>query len=193
MEYISYADVRTRLDDLLIKEHIEGAELRLSLELPDDEQTRVVFGTPSDPDEDATKTRKVKRAKDELIGTVDGVLHRLHITEFGILPVGEWRGVMDLAAFDLATDEDWNDFEAEASMHMNSRDVLMFSPSEFSIAMKIIQAVMEHADAPTHDLTLMSLVTPFVLEMRQSGGMTVFCPNETIADEVAQVTGSHDE
>lgn len=192
MEYLSYSTVRDRFSDLLLSEHPSDETVRLALVLPDETPTRVVFGEPApDGEEPGKHVRRIERALDALVPTIDGVLHRLHITEVGVFPVGNWRGVLDLAAFELATDEHWNDFEAEASMHMNGRDPLMFRSDEYAILTKIASSVMEHGDSAALDLMLISLDTPFLMEVRQAGGITVWCANESIADEVAQVTGSH--
>jgi hypothetical protein len=192
MEYISYTDVKERFSDLLLSEESDGDLVRLSLDLPDETPTRVVFGEPAPEGEgDDEHVRRIERAKDALPPIIDGVLHRLHITEVGMIPVGNWRGVLDLASFELATDEHWNEFEAEASMHMNGRDPLMFRSDEYTILTKIVSAVLEHGESAELDLMLISLQTPFLMRIRQEGGITVWCANESIADEVAQVTGAH--
>lgn len=190
MEFLSYDDVRTRFASLHITEDAVGETVRLRLDLADAPVSRVVFGTPhGEPKKD---DRTLEREKSDLPATVDGVLHRLHINEIALIPVGTWRSALDLAAFDLATDEQWTEFEAEASMHMNGRDALMFKSSDYSVALKIVAAVMEHGESHDADLTIVSLETPFVIDICHAGGLSVYCANESIADEVAQVSGAHD-
>jgi hypothetical protein len=191
MEFLSYTDVRARFEGLFMVEKEEGDHLRLSLNMPDGATPRVVFASPGEGDEPDDATRSVDRDESELVGCVDGVLHRLHLSEVGMIPVATWRHVLDLAAFELATDERWADFEAEASMHMNGRDALMFRSAEYPILTKIIGAVMENGESRDHAMILFSLDTPFVIEIRPEGGLTVWCANDSIADEVAQVTGAH--
>ena len=190
MEFLSYTDVRDRFSDLMLTEQPDGEDrVSLALEIPEVDVTRVVFGDAGDAS--GENVRHVPRDRADIVPAVDGVLHRLHLNEVGVLPAGEWRGVLDLAAFELASDEAWNDFEAEASMHMNGRDVLMFRSPEYSVLQIIVKAMMDHADEPAHDLLMISLTTPFLMRLTHTGGLVVSCANESIADEVAQVTGSH--
>ncbi|MEM1423639.1 MAG: hypothetical protein AAGH64_06510 [Planctomycetota bacterium] len=196
MEFFSYDDIKVRFSDLLLSEESSGETVSLSLEIPEGGATRVVFGDGGDAGDTGDTgggVRTIDRDREAIVPTVDGVLHRLHLNEIGVLPSGEWRGVLDLAAFELATDEAWNDFEAEAAMHMNGRDVLMFRSSEYSILRTIVKAMVENGDAPGHDLIMLSLDTPFLMRLAHTGGLVVWCANESIADEVAQVTGAHDE
>ncbi len=191
MEYLPYTEARERFPQVLLQEHEEGERVTFSLEMPEGSPSRVVFGGPAPRDKGAEHLRTVARDKAALPACVDGVLHRMRLSEVGVIPVANWRAVLDLAAFDLATVEEWNEFEAEASMHMNGRDVLLFRPSEYDVLAKIISAVMEHGETDDHDLTLVSIDTPFLMDVRHSGGLTVWCANETVADEVAKVTGAH--
>lgn len=189
MEYLQFAEAARTFEKLAIAAREEGDELRLSLDTSTVEAAiRIVFGQAGDQDADVPAERRFERTNEELVGCVEGVLHRLHINEVALMPVGPWRGILDLAAFELASDERWLDLDAEAAMHMNDRDPLLLRTDAFGIMTKMYKSMLELGDSPMQDLILFSLETPFVMELRQAGGITVWCANAGIADEVATVS-----
>jgi hypothetical protein len=192
MEFLTFAEASNLLDSLDVQQDQEGDHLRLSLGPREGITERLVFGTPTEEEAANDDVRKVERDKGSMPGCVDGILHRLHLSEVGVIPVATWRPVLDLASFELATDEDWADFDAEAAMHQTNRDPLMLKPQHFHILGTIVKSMLESGEGPQHDLHIVSLETPFVMRVRHEGGLSIWCANDAVAAEIAEVKGAHE-
>ncbi|MEO1131011.1 MAG: hypothetical protein AAFX05_15065, partial [Planctomycetota bacterium] len=112
---------------------------------------------------------------------------RLHFSEVGLIPAATWRSILDVAAFDLASDEMWLDIDAEAAMHQTGRDPLLLIPSDRPLIKTIIDALMAHGDAPQHGLHIIALEAPFVMSVSHEGRLNVWCANDAVADLIVSV------
>lgn len=184
MEFLEYDNVRDVLKGLEVTEAPDGDRMLFGLQ----DKDGVVHGLYIGPaDGDAPEGYERSEApKDKLGELVEEILTRLHIGEAALVPAKNWRAVLDLAAFDLAQDEMWQDIDAEAAMHQTNRDPLVLGPEARPLAGTIVKALCEHADAPDHELTITSLDAPIVMTVRHTGSLEVLCPNAAVRQRVGK-------
>jgi len=162
--------VENRESDDLVRFAIEGEDF-----------WEIVFGGS-----DGERRLGVPVTKEQLPQRVEDVLHASGISEAAIVPVGPWRDVLDLAAFDLATDEDWQDIDAEAALHMNGRDPLALLPIRFHLVQAMAKSILEHGDKPGEAFTVVASDAPLLVEVRNDGTATVRCLHEGVARELVK-------
>jgi hypothetical protein len=119
---------------------------------------------------------------------VEDVLHKHKVTEALVIPVGKWRAISDLLALELADDQSWQDIDAEASLHLNSRDPLFLTTRDFHVIPRMLEALRRAApdDASgEHDLSVVAAGVGLVLEFRPSGAVLMIATNPSFCAELA--------
>lgn len=187
MEFLEYANASPMLKKQGIVEHQEGDFLRLSIKDEKGVTRRLVIGTPNESEAGDDKVRKIEAAKEALAEIAEAIVHRLHFAEAALIPVAKWKDVLDVAAFDLATDEAWLDIDAEATLHQKGRDPLMLLPNDRHLIKTIMAAVLTNGESEKHDLILTALDTVFLMRIRHEGAIAVWCANDAVADMVRGV------
>jgi hypothetical protein len=183
VEFLEYESVAAVFRAQGVVEHATDDRIAYSIEDEHDAIRRVVIGAPVD---DAA-ARVVEMPRDKLGHAADAIANRLHFSEVGLIPAATWRSILDVAAFDLASDEMWLDIDAEAAMHQTGRDPLLLIPSDRPLIKTIIDALMAHGDAPPHDLHIIALEAPFVMSVSHEGRLNVWCANDAVADLIISV------
>jgi hypothetical protein len=119
---------------------------------------------------------------------VEDLLHKHKVNEALVFPVGHWRAVCDLLAYELAADTSWQDIDAEASLHLNTRDPLLITPRDYHIIPLMLGALIRSApdDASgEHDLTFVAAGVGMILEFRTSGAVVMTAANPSFCAEMA--------
>jgi hypothetical protein len=187
VEFLEYANAAPMLKSQGIVEQIEGDVLRLSVEDEKGVTRRLVIGAPDEDEASDEAVRKIEAPKDDLAEIAESIVHRLHFAEAALIPVTRWQDVLDVAAFDLATDEAWLDIDAEATLHQKGRDPLMLLPNDRHLIKSIVSAILTNGDSEKHDLVVTALDTVFLMRVRHSGALAVWCANDAVADMVRGV------
>jgi len=193
VEFVPYNEAKAWLTELGALERKDGDSIRLVLDADAVSKTRpgeIVQATIGEASDERRDERHVD-AKAETLGEIaEGILHKSHLNQILLIPVGQWRSVLDLLAFSLADDEDWLDIDAEASLHQNSHDALMIQPRQRHIIPKIVNALIESGDDPSHDLTIASVESPLLVEVRPSGTLRLSCLGRDVADQLLAVVSA---
>lgn len=131
--------------------------------------------------------RVVSADADALPSLIDSIIHKEHLNEVALFPATEWRPIVDQVAFDLAGDEHWNDIDAEAALHLHSRDPLLVESKHIRLVKKIAASVLAGGTPGAHDFSIVALGAPLVMNFEQRGRLTVWCSNDAMADVVARL------
>lgn len=193
MEFLPPKPTMTMLSRHGITGVTEGDLLRFTLDAGDPEDEReanlqhLVIGS-----DDAVKahdgaTRTARCAPDRLGKAAEEIIHKTHIAEWVIIPVGKWRSVLDLVAYTLAEDEDWQGVDAEAALHMNTHDPLGFALGERHAVAALIGALVDAASGPEHGVTIASIDAPIVLHVRHDQTLSVWCVGADLCETLAHV------
>lgn len=187
VEFIQYSEVSKNLADQGVVEAADGDLMRLELEPSDSLRTIHVRDSSSrvQPYPDA---RVKERAKNDLPNLVEEILGRLHLTEVLVIPIRNWRSIIDTVAFDMAEDEDWIEMDAIAAMHQNTRNPLAVTRGETHVLIDMIRAIFNHGESPDQDLTITSDVTPVLIEIFPDGAVSV-TSQAAICDEIDKSLG----
>ena len=121
---------------------------------------------------------------------LDDVLHAMHIQSALVVPVGRWRAVLDLVAFDLAADEDWREIDAEASLHQRSRDPLEIPPDQRQTMLRLVAAVLNNGDAEQQDITILAPGVGVIIDVRHPAELRVTTANRVTLESLAGKLGA---
>jgi len=128
--------------------------------------------------------RAVEASKERLPDIVEAIIHKNHMTEALLVPVGTWKGIVDLLAFELAEDETWQEIDSQAALNLNTRNPMLIGPEEMHIVKRMVEGLLKNGESPDSDLTIMAVGAPLVFEFRCSGQVHAWCPNAAVVDEI---------
>lgn len=186
MEFVAHDEALALLREQGIREVGEGTD-RVSLEFDDSgEVVHLHLSCPDSTCAPHSGANTVTMAKDRLPGAVEHILHKLHLSQILLIPVGKWRKVFDAVAFSLADNEDWQAVDTAATVELNSRDPLLCEPADFHTVSALVRALLDDADRPEQGLMLASTVAPVLVELIPDGAARMSFGNRVLADEVAE-------
>lgn len=157
------------------------------LRLTGDEVVRHHVAAPDvdvDPPDGAT-THSVPREK--LHEIFEGILHRLHLDQVVLVPVAQWSHLFDAIAFSLAENEDWQEFDAAATVERNSRDPLLILPPDYPTIVEVVKALYGDCEERTQSLMMLTPAMPLLVTMTPGGTLQVDCGTPVIADELSDL------
>ena len=189
MEFLDHTEFLIALRPVGVRETTEGDST--SFTLTSDTHagltpSAVVFANAVAPD-DPRPSVWVSTPASALPDVIDSILHKEHLNEVALCPARTWGPIVDLVAFDLADDQRWNDIDAEVALHLHTRDPLMFSREDHRLVRRFAAQTVEHGEPGAHDLSVVAVGAPIVMNLVQTGRLTVWCGNPAIADVVAGV------
>ncbi|MDP7004636.1 MAG: hypothetical protein QF718_00285 [Phycisphaerales bacterium] len=126
-------------------------------------------------------------AAEELGNTVCGAIHKIHQGQTILIPCGKWRSVFDAVAFSMANDELWQEFDASATIKLNTRDPLLFEASDEQILLSLITALMNDAETQEQSVFLIPAGAPLLIHVQPGGPVKFWFGNNALADEVREV------
>lgn len=133
---------------------------------------------------------EVGDASGRLPGLVEDILHKHRVAEIFIVPVGRWRDVCDTLALELASDESWLEIDADAALHLNTRDPLALSTRDFHILPTMLGALCRAAaddESGRHDMTILAPGVGMVLEFSPAGSLRMAAANAVFCEELAEM------
>jgi hypothetical protein len=122
-------------------------------------------------------------AADALADAVDGILHRMHLSQLLLIPVGKWRKIFDAVAFSLAENETWQEVDTTATVELNTRDPLLCEPADFQTVSALLRALLSDGETADQGLMITSTAAPFLVEIIPTGAVKVSFGNQVLADE----------
>lgn len=190
MEFVSHQEVDDLLEEYGIDEVADGPD-RLYLRMADGEG--VVHLHLACP-ESTCKPRKGASAisidKARIPNVVEHMIHLLHLHQLLLIPVGKWRKVFDAVAFSLASNEDWRDIDAAATVELNTRDPLLCEPADFHTVTALVDALLRDAESPDQGLIFVATGSPVLGEVIPDGAVRISLGSQVLADEVAEAFAS---
>lgn len=187
MEFLPYSQVRRTLLQHGVSELVEGDRLRLALRDDSagnrDHPAKVLFGEAN-----GAAGRCVAMKRERLGECAERLLHRAHVNDFVMIPVVKWRPILDVIAFDLASNGDWLEVDADASLHQNTREPLVMMARNRGLVRAIIDSLQKNCEGPGCEVTVAALDAPFIIEWSVEGTLALHCPG-CMAEGLAQFAG----
>lgn len=185
MEFVKDQEVLGLLRDNGITQKPAENDL-VYLHLSADEAVRLCLQTPQAADCVEEGGRVIELPKEQLASAIEEIVHRLHLKQVLLVPVARWAKIFDAVAFSLADNEDWQEFDATATVERNTRDPLLCEPRDFHTLNALVQAILSDAEGPDQCLLLTTTAAPLLVEIRPEGTIKVSCGTQVMADEVAE-------
>lgn len=186
MEFIEYDETLKVLEGLGISREEENDCLRFTLDPEEGEAIHLHLTTGESEAEPRPDARVMTISKDRLPDTLEHILHRLHLAQTLIIPIGKWRKVFDAVAFSLATNEEWQEIDAAASVRLNRRDPLLCGPGDTHTLVALVRALLSDAETPDQGFTITTTATPLLIELVPDGTARITVESDAIADVIGQ-------
>ncbi len=206
MEFLDLTSTLQELKALGVTQRADGRLVRLELHPKDEDEhpvQRLLIGAPATPGTPGTPAtpgspatpgtpgsnglRIISAPRDSLPDFIDNILHRCHLAEVVLIPVGTWGAIVNLAAFDLAADDAWLEVDAEASLHQNTRNPLSVGSRDLHLAPVLTRSLLANADSDEHDLTIAATGMPLLLEFSgKHGRLLIWSNNPLLTDKIAR-------
>jgi len=118
---------------------------------------------------------------------VEHLIHQLHLSEVLLVPVTKWRAVFDAVAFSMASNEEWSEVDATATVELNRRDPMLFEPADYHTLIDLITALISDGEERSQGLVVVSPAAPVLLEIIPDGAVRMSFGTPALADEVDDV------
>jgi len=173
VEFVQYREVLPGLQEHGLIEAADADGLtRLEIEPQPRLETLHVRDPASDvqPYPDATV---IEMPKAELADFLEQAIDRIHLNEVLVIPVGQWRAVIDCVAFDLAADEEWQEIDALAALNQNTRNALAVTRGETRLLIDMVRSLLNNGTDPNQDIAITSDVAPLLVEVFHDGAISL--------------------
>ncbi len=117
-------------------------------------------------------------------------IHKIHEGRTLMLPTSKWRSVFDVVAFSMATDESWQEFDASATIKLNTRDPLLFEGGDEQTLVGLVTALMNDGETKDQGVFLIPVGAPLLLHIQPGGPVKLYFGNDALADEVKEAYAS---
>lgn len=173
MEFVQYREVLPGLQEQGLIETADDAGLtRLEIE-PQPRLKTVHVRDPQSKVQPYPDAIVIDQPKADLAGLLEQALDRIHLSEVLVVPVGQWRSIIDCVAFDLAADEEWQEIDRLAALHQNTRNALAVTRGETRLLIDMVRSLLTNATEPMQDLCITSDVAPLLVEVFHDGALSI--------------------
>ncbi|MEM1165705.1 MAG: hypothetical protein AAGI30_05375 [Planctomycetota bacterium] len=186
MEFLDYSQTAEQLGrgGLRLSEHGEDETSLLDIAVSHDElRTLVITASGGTPPSDLPCDASIEAGED-LGQAGEAVLALMHLAETLVFPTGRWRDVLDVAAFELASQDRWLDIDSEATLHQNRRDPLLIPPADKHILGVLMRACADLGEGPGSNLLVTSFDAPLVIQSHHEGYLLVQCVSDPVLDNL---------
>ncbi len=188
MEFVKYAEALSLLNEQGVRERSVSEDVN-SFDLEGDEVVHFLVAAEGAEVDGRNNARSTTRPREELPAIAEAMLHKLHLGQALLVPVAKWRKVFDAVAFSLASNEDWQEIDATATVEQNTRDPLLCNPADFHTVNALIAALYSDAEDRDQALVITSTATPLIVEVLPEGALSISVGAQVLADEVAELIG----
>ena len=134
----------------------------------------------------AEKTHCFDMPAKAMVKSVVGAIHKIHQGRTLLLPAGKWRAVFDAVAFSMAEDEPWQEFDASATIKLNTRDPLLFEPGDEHTLVELVKALMNDGETFEQGVFLIPVGAPLLIHIQPDGPVKFWFGNDVLADEIRE-------
>jgi hypothetical protein len=124
---------------------------------------------------------------DQLVASIIGTVHKIHEGQTVLVPAGRWRSMFDAVAYSMAEDEPWQEFDASATIRLNTRDPLLFESGDEHTLANLLTALMKDGESEEQSVFLIPAGAPFLMHICPCGPVKLWFGNSALADEVSEV------
>ncbi len=129
----------------------------------------------------------VQLDREKVASALEAIIHKLHLTEVYVIPVGHWRQLFEAVAPGMATNEKWRAIDSAAIVELNTRDALSFLPANFHILRDLVHVVLTAGTAAHHGISVAAVGSPLLFEVMPAGEISVFTGRTDLSRSVRDV------
>ena len=123
--------------------------------------------------------------EEKLITATCEVARKIHQGQTVLIPAGKWRSIFDAVAFSMASNEEWQEFDASATTMLNTRDPLLCESVDEQLMIALINALMQDGENLEQSLFLVPADAPVLMHIQPGGPVRVWYGNQVLADEIS--------
>jgi hypothetical protein len=123
---------------------------------------------------------------DQLVASIIGAIHKIHEGQTVLIPAGKWRSTFDAVAYSMTEDEPWQEFDASATIRLNTRDPLMFESGDEHTLSNLLTALMKDGESEEQSVFLIPAGAPLLMHICPRGPVKLWFGNSALADEVSE-------
>lgn len=174
MEFVSFEETWHALRFLGVQEVVYStSELRLSI-TEGAQSSSIELAAIDHPTHTTLPADLLQFDRRNLAELVEGLIHKLHLTQVSVIPVGHWRQLFEVVADGMASIEKWRAIDSEAIVELNTRDALTFQPADFHILREFVYCVLTSGGESVHGITLTTTGHPLLIEVLPVGEVVIY-------------------
>ena len=112
------------------------------------------------PCEGGSSTLCMEMDANAMVQSLLGAIHKIHEGQTLMIPVCKWRSAFDVVAFSMAEDEAWQEFDASATIKLNTRDPLLFESGDEQLLASLVTSLMNDGEAQNQGVYLIPVGAP---------------------------------
>ncbi len=132
-----------------------------------------------------TEIRRMSRAR--MAELVEALVHKLHLQEVLVFPVGKWRQVFDAVSERMAKHELWAAIDGSASVELNRRDPIVFEQGDHHVLRALVQCVLESGGDNAQGIGVATPGAAIVLDVVPAGELSIFCGTPALEKQVLEL------
>jgi len=166
--------------------HERNGELRLSIS--DGPQSSCIdIATTDHALAEKLPADVVRLSRAMVAQSVEAIIHKLHLTQVYVIPVGHWRQLFEGVAESMAANENWRAIDSAATVELNTRDALLFLPANFHILRELVRSVLTAGTSKMHGISIAAVGAPVLIEVMPAGEVTVYMGRKDLGRVVSDV------
>lgn len=187
MEFVSFEEAWRLLKPIGV-EVASRSDQELRLSISEGEHSGCMDIAASDHAHAAKLPADMPRLTRAVLATsIEAIIHKLHLTQANVIPVGHWRELFEAVAEPMAANEKWRAIDSAATVELNTRDALVFRPADFHILRDLALAVLTAGSTPRHGIAICSSGSPMVIEVIPAGEVTIYYGKSELRRVVSDV------
>jgi hypothetical protein len=123
---------------------------------------------------------------DGVVNSLVASIHKIHEGRTLMIPASKWRVVFDAVAFSMAEDESWQEFDASATIKLNTRDPLLFEAGDKHTLIGLITSLMNDGETKEQSVFIIPVGAPILIHLQPCGPVNFWFGNSALADEVKE-------
>ena len=186
MDFLSEQEVNDLLADLGVIQQADGDGCVFLQMTEDHSASKHCLCNSDNPCDGDPNTTCLDMNTETMVNSLVSTIHKIHEGRTLMMPVGKWRSVFDVVAFSMAGDESWQEFDASATIKLNTRDPLLFESGDEHTLVGLVKSLMNDGETKEHGVFLIPVGAPLLIHLQPSGPEKYWFGNSVLADEVRE-------
>jgi len=186
LDFLPEQEINELLNELGVATRPEGEHCVFMAMGDDHAAVKHCLCNDKNPCESDTKTLCSEMTAEKMVRSLLGAIHKIHEGQTLMIPVGKWRLAFDAVAFSMAGDEAWQEFDASATIKLNTRDPLLFESGDEQLLASVVTSLMNDGETQDQGVYLIPVGAPVLVHIQPRGPVKFWFGTSVLADEVRE-------